>query len=55
MSFAGVFVSGREDREGALAIRAIRFSKILSDFCSRGLKHLLLHLKRPGRNIRSQT
>ena len=34
--------------------RAIRFSKILSDFCSRCLNHLILHLKRPGRNIRSK-
>ena len=33
--------------------RAIQFSKILSDFCSRGLNHLLLHLKGPGRSIRA--
>ena len=32
--------------------RAIRFSKILSDFCSRGLNHLILYLKRHGKSIR---
>ena len=30
--------------------RVIRYSKILSDFCSRGLNHLILHLKRPRRS-----
>ena len=34
--------------------RAIRFSKIFSDFCSRGLNHLILYLKRLGRTIRSK-
>ena len=29
--------------------RAIRFSKISFDFCSRGLNHLILYLKRPRR------
>ena len=33
--------------------RAIRSSKILSDFCSHGLNHHILHLKRSGRSIRS--
>ena len=31
---------------------AFRFSKIFADFCSRGLSHLILRLKRPGRSIR---
>ena len=35
--------------------RAIRFSKILSDFCSRGLKHFVLCLKGLGISIRSLT
>ena len=34
--------------------RANRFSKILPDFCSRCLIHLILHLKRPERSIRSK-
>ena len=34
--------------------RAFRFSKIFSDFCSRGLSHRVLYLKRPGRSINSQ-
>ena len=33
---------------------AIRFTKILSDFCSRCLIHIILHLKRPGKSIRSK-
>ena len=27
--------------------RAIRFTKVLSDFCSRGLKDIILYVKRP--------
>ena len=34
--------------------RAIRFSKIFSYFCLQCLIHLVLHLKRPGRGIRSK-
>ena len=34
--------------------RAFQFSKILSDFCSRGLNRLILYLKRPERSIRSK-
>ena len=28
--------------------RAIRFSKIIPDFCSPGLNHVVVYLKRPG-------
>ena len=36
--------------------RSIRFSKIMSDFCSRGLNHLILYLKRrvPRRTFSSK-
>ena len=33
--------------------RVLSILKISSDFCSRGLNHLILYLKRPRRSIRS--
>ena len=37
-----------------LPARAIRFSKIFYDFCSRGLNHLILYLKRSDRSKKSK-
>ena len=55
-NFGAVWIlhtGSRDSAEGAPR-RAIRFSKILSDFCSRCLIHRILHLKRPGKSIRSE-